>query len=118
MHMDKYKGSIPQGNIDKIDELIKDSIFKVLSEPVRLNIIKFLVVNGESDISTIAKSFTQDRSVISRHLMVMEQAGILEKSKESRYVVYSFNGREFLNKLESVVDIIRVLVNSCDDCEN
>ncbi|MEX1377652.1 MAG: metalloregulator ArsR/SmtB family transcription factor [Eubacteriales bacterium] len=116
--MNKYKGNIPQSNIDTIDGLIKDGIFKVLSEPVRLNIIKFLVINGESDISTIAKSFTQDRSVISRHLMVMEQAGILEKSKESRYVVYSFNGREFLSKLESVVETIRTLVDSCDECED
>ncbi len=113
--MNDAKANVPIENIEKIDSLIEEDIFKVLSEPVRLNIIKYLVINGESDISTISKSFTQDRSVISRHLMVMEKAGILNKSKESRYVVYSFNGKEFLQKLESLVDAVRYLVNSCDE---
>ena len=113
--MSDNTANIPCENIELIDDLITNGIFKLLSEPVRLNIIKYLIVNGESDITTIARSFTQDRSVISRHLMTLEQAGILHKSKESRYVMYSFDGKEFLGKLEDTVEVIRMMVNSCDE---
>jgi len=113
--MIRNSNNIKCNDLKLIDDLMKDGIFKILSEPVRLNLIKYLVINGESDISTISKSFTQDRSVISRHLMVMEKAGILNKTKESRFVVYSFNGKEFLKKLEDTVEVVRYMVNSCDE---
>jgi DNA-binding transcriptional ArsR family regulator len=57
-----------------LDELTKNfdlKFFKTMSEPVRLEILKFLMVNGRSDIGTIAEHMPQDRSVISRHLNLL-----------------------------------------------
>lgn len=90
--------------------------FKVLSEPVRVQILKFLILNGSSDIGAIAKALPQDRSVISRHLRFMQEAGILSSEKISRHVYYQVNVVAFRNKLASIVEQITTCMNEC--CPN
>lgn len=87
--------------------------FKVLSEPVRVQILKFLILDGCSDIAAIARALPQDRSVISRHLKFMEEAEILKSEKVSRHVYYMVNVVAFRNKLSSIVDQITTCMNEC-----
>ncbi len=91
--------------------------FKTLSEPVRLDILRFLMLNGRSDIGTIADHMPQDRSVISRHLNLMHESGILNCTKETRYVYYEINGKAFIDKLETITRQIRECMHACcPDC--
>ncbi len=103
-----------------LDELIKNfdsRFFKTLSEPVRLEILKFLMQNGRSDIGTIADHLPQDRSVISRHLNLMHEAGILNCEKETRHMFYEINGTAFIDKLENITEQIRkCIAECCPDC--
>lgn len=102
-----------QTNIDKI---VNSDLFKILCEPVRIGIMRFLAVNGPSDIGTIAENFPQDRSVISRHLKMMLQSNIVTVEKKSRYSIYSFNGFEFLQKMETTVELIRsAMIENCEE---
>lgn len=39
---------------DELVEILDSRFFKALSEPVRIQIMKFLIINGRSDIGTIA----------------------------------------------------------------
>ena len=94
------------GNLDS-------KFLKSLSEPVRQQLLKYLLLNGRCDIGTIAHHLPQDRSVISRHLQLMQDAGILISEKEGRFVYYRINGQEFLAKLESLVDQVRVCIPIC-----
>lgn len=87
--------------------------FKVLSEPVRVQILKFLILNGSSDIAAIANALPQDRSVISRHLKFMYEAEILCCDKVSRHVYYEVNAASFRNKLATIVDQISTCMNEC-----
>jgi hypothetical protein len=43
----------------------------------------------------------------------MQEAGILICEKEGRFVYYGINGKEFLAKLESLVDQIRACIPIC-----
>jgi len=94
------------GNLDS-------KFFKSLSEPVRQQLLTFLLLTGRSDIGTIAQNLPQDRSVVSRHLQLMQEAGILISEKEGRFVYYRINGQEFVAKLESLVDHIRACIPIC-----
>ena len=62
---------------EELVEAVDSKFFKTLSEPVRVQILKYLMLNGRADIQTIAENMPQDRSVISRHLNLMQEAGIL-----------------------------------------
>ena len=87
--------------------------FKVLGEPVRVQILKFLILHGSSDIAAIAESLPQDRSVISRHLRFMYEADILSCEKISRHVYYEVNASAFRNKLTNIVEQITRCMSEC-----
>ena len=99
-----------------LEELTKNfdlKFFKTMSEPVRLEILKFLMVNGRSDIGTIAEHMPQDRSVISRHLNLLHESGILNSEKETRHIYYEINGTAFIEKLENFTEQVKQCINQC-----
>lgn len=75
------------------------------------------MLNGRSDVGTIAEHMPQDRSVISRHLNLMHEAGILNTEKQTRYVYYEINGKALIDKLETITGMIRkCMLVCCPDC--
>lgn len=102
------------------EDLVKafdSKFFKTFSEPVRVQILKFLMLNGRADIGTIAENMPQDRSVISRHLSLMHETGVLTSQKENRYVFYEVNGKPFLEKLVDLTEKMgRCMRECCPDC--
>jgi ArsR family transcriptional regulator, nickel/cobalt-responsive transcriptional repressor len=89
------------------------SLFQVLVEPVRVDILRYLAEHGSSDIGTIAGAFPQDRSVISRHLQLMGRIGIVTREKQSRNVLYSIDGPALVAKIESNLETLKRLVPDC-----
>lgn len=87
--------------------------FKVLSEPVRVEILRFLILHGSSDIGSIAQALPQDRSVISRHLKFMHEAEILHCEKISRNVFYEVNAGAIRDKLEGIAGAITQCLAAC-----
>lgn len=102
--------------LQKIDALFDIILFKVLSEPIRVEILKHLAIVIESDVNGITEHFDKDQSVISRHLKMMQEAGILSARKVSRHTIYSINGKELLSKFEAITALVRELVEN-DLCE-
>jgi DNA-binding transcriptional ArsR family regulator len=102
---------------DDLVEAVDSKFFKTLSEPVRVQILKFLMLNGRADIQTIAENMPQDRSVVSRHLNLMQEAGVLTCQKENRHVFYGVNGQPFLERLVDITEKIRKCIKECcPDC--
>lgn len=106
--------NISRGQVaDELVDLLDSRFFKSLSEPVRVQILKFLLLNGRSDIAAIAENLPQDRSVISRHLNLMQEAGILKGEKVSRHMYYSIDATEFLDKVEGIAEKVRSCMTVC-----
>jgi DNA-binding transcriptional ArsR family regulator len=104
--------------LKQFSEVYDVRLFKVLSEPVRIRILEFLMLNGRSDIGSIADNMEQDRSVISRHLNQMQAVGILSCEKETRHKYYTINAKTFVDKLEGFVTQIKKSISVCcpPDC--
>ncbi len=98
---------------NKLVDVMDSKFFKSLAEPVRVQIIRYLLLNGRADIGTIAENMPQDRSVISRHLNLMQEVGILNCEKESRHIFYEINGQAFLDKLQNLTDLLRKCMAIC-----
>lgn len=110
----------PQNGEACLNDLVDNfdaRFFKTLSEPVRVDLLRYLILNGRSDIGTIADHMPQDRSVVSRHLNLMHEAGILNCRKETRYVYYEINGRAFIDKLQAITRKLKKCMEvCCPDC--
>ncbi len=105
-------------SVEELVDMIDSKFFKALSEPVRVQILKYLLLNGRSDITAIASELPQDRSVISRHLQLMQEVGILNCEKITRHIYYEINGVVFFNKLENILEKIRECIPECCPLEN
>jgi len=102
-----------QTTVDELVDLLETRFFKALSEPVRVGLLRHLLLNGRCDIATISETFPQDRSVISRHLQVMLAAGMLKSEKTGRRVFYEIDGQTVLGTLERIVEKIRRCLPYC-----
>lgn len=93
--------------------LFDSRFFAALSEPARVEILKLLIVYGRADIAAISQHLPQDRSVISRHLKLMEEAGILVREKEGRHVYYQVSAQGIIGRLETILDQVKRAVAAC-----
>ena len=85
--------------------------FKALCEPSRLEIVRCMIKIGRADISDLSREMPLDRSVVSRHLQVLEQAGIAVSRKEGRKVYYELDGPAIMDKFGTIVGAIAPLVS-------
>jgi DNA-binding transcriptional ArsR family regulator len=93
-----------------IEQSIDFEFYKTLFDPVRSEILKFLAIHGKKNITEIAENFTQDRSVISRHLELMNRYGILNKEKQNRSTFYELNKEHILEKFEMTTNNLKELI--------
>jgi DNA-binding transcriptional ArsR family regulator len=97
----------------RIVEILDSPFLRALTEPARLEVLRVLLVEGPGDIGAIAERLPQDRSVISRHLRVLEDAGIVSSRKEGRRVIFSLEGGALVGSLERILGEARALAPLC-----
>lgn len=96
-----------QTEIDKLFQEMDSKFFKALAEPVRIEILKKLIGKREADIHTLAADMPQDRSVISRHLALLEDADVVTVRKEGRHRIYAVKGEHFIHRFEAILNAIK-----------
>ncbi len=94
-------------------EVLDAPLLRALTEPARLAILRVLLIHGPADIATIAEQLPQDRSVISRHLKVLEDAGVVLGVREGRHNRYHLDGAGFVAELERILGETRALAAIC-----
>ncbi len=98
---------------EELSALVDSKFFKALCEPARVEIIRFLTRAGKCDVGTIAQNFPQDASVVSRHLRVLAEAGLLRREKRGRHVYFEIDGAAIVEQTENVLSRFRNLVPIC-----
>jgi DNA-binding transcriptional ArsR family regulator len=62
-------------------------VFGALSDPIRLAIVERLLREGERSAGEIAEPFPVSKPAISKHLRVLEDAGLIERRVERQWRV-------------------------------
>jgi DNA-binding transcriptional ArsR family regulator len=75
-----------------------DRIFEALSSSARRQILAYLSA-GELTAGQIAERFSMSAPAISRHLSLLETAGLVFSERRGQYVVYRLNGESLVNTL-------------------
>lgn len=97
----------------RIVEILDSPFLRALTEPARLEVLRVLLVHGSGDIGEIATHLPQDRSVISRHLRVLQEVGIVSARKDGRRVIFSLEGGSLVGSLERILEEARALAPLC-----
>lgn len=85
---------------------IKADFLRVLSHPVRLQIIEFLK-NGEKNVGSIVKAFRIPQSSLSRHLMSLKEAGILKSRQQGTTIFYDIEDHDIFQILRPIAEMLR-----------
>ncbi len=64
--------------------------FKVLSDPMRLRILQVLET-GETSVSALSEAVESTQPNVSKHLKLMQEAGMLSRRQEGNTVYYSIS---------------------------
>lgn len=97
----------------KLVEVLDSSFLRALAEPSRLEILKVLLERGPSDVGTIAERVPQERSVVSRHLKVLLDAGIVASARRGRHRVFAVDGQAILVRFERILALARSVAAVC-----
>src|SRR3954471_10473099 len=62
-----------------------DTTFAALADPTRRAIVERLLSEGDKTVGEIAKPFRISAPAITRHLQVLESAGLIEKRVERQF---------------------------------
>ncbi|MBA4336165.1 transcriptional regulator [bacterium] len=66
------------------------SLLKALGNPIRLDIINCLIP-GESCVCRIFEQLELPQNLVSHHLAVLREIGLITARKEGKWVLYSLN---------------------------
>lgn len=77
-----------------------DAVFKALADPTRRKIVEVLSTSDPLTVNRIAAMFNMTRQGVSKHLAVLEEAGVIRTR---------FRGRERLNEI--VPESLELLVD-------
>jgi DNA-binding transcriptional ArsR family regulator len=65
-----------------------DELWSAIGDPSRRRVLDLLVSNGGVSASWLAGRVPFSRQAVSKHLTVLEQAGLVSRRKEGREVLY------------------------------
>jgi DNA-binding transcriptional ArsR family regulator len=82
-----------------------DLIFNALADPTRRVILARLAL-GETNVGTLAKPFEISAPAISRHLRVLEEAGLISNERQGKQRVCRLN-KEVLARAHEWLDFSR-----------
>lgn len=81
------------------------AFFKALSDPNRLQLI-FLLLAEPRSVHDLTKNFSLHTSVISRHLKMLKEAGIVVSTRKGKEVYYSVGTRILADQLRNLADAL------------
>ncbi len=97
--------------IAKLAKLLSPKMFKALADPTRMKILQALVAERTASctVGQIASLCPVDTSVVSRHLAVLRDAGVLEAERQGKEVHYRV-------EVSSVVAWLRETADALESC--
>ena len=67
---------------------LDDELWSAIAEPSRRRLLDLLISNGEMSASWLAGRVPFSRQAVSKHLVVLEQAGLVSRRKQGKEVLY------------------------------
>lgn len=94
-------------------ERLDAGFFKALGEPARVALLRALILKRRADVGSLAELVPQDRSVVTRHLQVLERARLVRSETEGRHTFYVIDNEGVLSQLKDLVALFESLGPIC-----
>jgi DNA-binding transcriptional ArsR family regulator len=82
-----------------------DELWSAIGDPSRRRVLDLVVSNGEVSASWLAGHVPFSRQAVSKHLVVLEQAGLISRRKQGREVLYRVDADGLNQATQAMADI-------------
>jgi ArsR family transcriptional regulator, cadmium/lead-responsive transcriptional repressor len=82
-----------------------DELWSAIGDPSRRRVLDLVVSNGEVSASWLAGHVPFSRQAVSKHLVVLEQAGLISRRKQGREVLYRVDADRLDQATQAMADI-------------
>jgi DNA-binding transcriptional ArsR family regulator len=85
--------------------LADDELWSAIGDPSRRRVLDLVVSNGEVSASWLAGHVPFSRQAVSKHLVVLEQAGLISRRKQGRQVLYRVDADRLDQATRAMADL-------------
>jgi DNA-binding transcriptional ArsR family regulator len=82
-----------------------DELWSAIADPSRRRVLDLLVSHGAVSASWLADHVTFSRQAVSKHLAVLEQAGLVSRRKQGREVLYQVEAGRLDQATRAMADL-------------
>lgn len=82
-----------------------DELWSAIGDPSRRRVLDLLVRQGEASASLLAGQVAFSRQAVSKHLAVLEEAGLISRRKQGREVLYRVDGNRLDQATRAIADL-------------
>jgi DNA-binding transcriptional ArsR family regulator len=84
-----------------------DELWSAIADPSRRRVLDLLVRSGEASASWLAGRVPFSRQAVSKHLVVLEQAGLISRHKQGREVLYQVDADRLDQATRAMAELAR-----------
>ncbi|WP_020696494.1 ArsR/SmtB family transcription factor [Reyranella massiliensis] len=95
-----------------------DTLFRALADPTRRALFERLCRDGEKTVGDLTARAGVSQPVVSKHLVVLKQAGLVRDRHEGRHTHYSAQLRALAPLIDWTSQMTGFWENRFDDLEN
>lgn len=100
-----------------IDALLAAGVFRALGDPTRVALLACAAKCARPcSVSELAACCSVDLSVVSRHLKMLERAGLLLARREGQKVLYTVRYTDIADRLRTLADEFESCAAACTPC--
>jgi ArsR family transcriptional regulator, cadmium/lead-responsive transcriptional repressor len=82
-----------------------DELWSAIADPSRRRVLDLLVSNGDVSASWLAGQVPFSRQAVSKHLVVLEEAGLVSRRKQGREVLYQVEADRLVQAIRAMADL-------------
>ena len=82
-----------------------DELWSAIADPSRRRVLDLLVSNGDVSASWLAGRVPFSRQAVSKHLVVLEEVGLVGRRKQGREVLYQVQADRLDQATRAMVDL-------------
>ena len=82
-----------------------DELWSAIGDPSRRRVLDLLVSNGEASAWSLAEHVPFSRQAVSKHLVVLEGAGLVSRRKQGREVLYQVDVNRLDQATRAMADL-------------
>ena len=82
-----------------------DELWSAIADPSRRRVLDLLVSNGGVSASWLAGHVPFSRQAVAKHLVVLEQAGLVSRRKQGREVLYQVEADRLDEATRAMADV-------------